>query len=197
MVNGRLRPAPREAQRGAAVFIVVMVLSLVTALGIFAVRSASLAATAAGYDREAAQTSLLAQHATSAVAAYLSGPGAFALDHMNQSAVKCASTNGANTYCSTFALSDLDDPKTTQMLGPMLGAASLNANGLITGDFWVELTEATGTGGLVGGGGGSKNKTPTTVTVTVTAQVRPTGAACGVALNSNAGQQVVRALITK
>src|SRR5882724_2064680 len=67
------RPAQArlQGQRGAAVFIVVMVLTLLTAVGIFAVRSASLADTAAGFDREGAQASLIAEYGVSATSAYM------------------------------------------------------------------------------------------------------------------------------
>ena len=60
-----------QSQRGAAVFIVVMVLTLLTAVGIFAVRSASMADVAAGFDREGAQASLIAEYSVTASAAYL------------------------------------------------------------------------------------------------------------------------------
>ena len=60
-----------QSQRGAAVFIVVMVLTLLTAVGIFAVRSASMADVAAGFDREGAQAGLIAEYGISASAAYL------------------------------------------------------------------------------------------------------------------------------
>lgn len=67
---GVMRPR-LQSQRGAAVFIVVMVLTLLTAVGIFAVRSASMADVAAGFDREGAQASLIAEYGISATAAYL------------------------------------------------------------------------------------------------------------------------------
>jgi hypothetical protein len=76
MVNAN-SPAVRRSrarlrsQRGAAVFIVVMVLTLLTAVGIFAVRSASMADAAAGFDREGAQASLIAEYGISATSAYL------------------------------------------------------------------------------------------------------------------------------
>ena len=74
-VGLNMSPTPARArlqsQRGAAVFIVVMVLTLLTAVGIFAVRSASLADAAAGFDREGAQASLIAEYGVSATSAYL------------------------------------------------------------------------------------------------------------------------------
>lgn len=189
-------PRPNhQAERGAAVFIVVMVLALVTALGIFAVRSASLAEVAAGYDREAAQTSLLAQYATSTSAAFVSGPGGFALTHM-KSSTDCLSSKGMSVHCLKLGYEQMNDPTFSSTIGQLLGPAAsptLNAQNLTTGDFLVELTEGNPTGIPRPGGGPD----PVTVTLTVTAQVRPTGAVCTTPLSSNAGQQVVRALITR
>ena len=65
------RPTRLRQQRGAAVFLVVLVMALLTAMGIFALRSASLADSAAGFDREGAQASLIAQYGVTAGAAYL------------------------------------------------------------------------------------------------------------------------------
>jgi hypothetical protein len=48
-----------------------MVLTLLTAVGIFAVRSATMADAAAGFDREGAQASLIAEYGVSATSAYL------------------------------------------------------------------------------------------------------------------------------
>ena len=73
--------AQLHRQRGAAVFIVVMVLTLLTAVGIFAVRSASMADVAAGFDREGAQAGLVAEYGVTAAAAYLSTGNAIAQIH--------------------------------------------------------------------------------------------------------------------
>jgi hypothetical protein len=70
--QSRVVRARLHNQRGAAVFIVVMVLTLLTAVGIFAVRSASMADVAAGFDREGAQAGLVAEYGVTATAAYLS-----------------------------------------------------------------------------------------------------------------------------
>jgi Tfp pilus assembly protein PilX len=61
----------RRAQRGAAVFIVVMVLSLITAIGVFSMRSASLVDLASGYNRQSVQASFVAEYAARAAATYL------------------------------------------------------------------------------------------------------------------------------
>jgi hypothetical protein len=57
----RLRRRPSE--RGAAVFIVVMVIALLTGIGVFAARSVSLVDMATGYDRQATQTRLISDYA--------------------------------------------------------------------------------------------------------------------------------------
>ena len=65
----------RHGERGAAVFIVVLVVTLLTAIGVFALRSVSLVDVAAGYDRQASQTLYLSEYAGRAVAAEV-GDGA-------------------------------------------------------------------------------------------------------------------------
>ena len=79
--QSRAAHARLHSQRGAAVFIVVMVLTLLTAVGIFAVRSASMADVAAGFDREGAQAGLIAEYGVTATAAYLSTGSAIAQIH--------------------------------------------------------------------------------------------------------------------
>jgi hypothetical protein len=59
MVSARCR----SSERGAAVFIVVMVITLLTAVGLFAARAASLVDLAVGYDRQAVQTQYLSEYA--------------------------------------------------------------------------------------------------------------------------------------
>src|SRR5450432_3491950 len=104
---GRRTRRNLQAQRGAAVFIVVMVLTLLTAVGIFAVRSASLADVAAGYDREAAQASLIAQYATTATAAYLATPAANAIIANMQPSLYCQSNMGIQARCFKLTTSML------------------------------------------------------------------------------------------
>ena len=58
-------------QRGAAVFMVVMVMTIAAAIGIFSMHSASLADLAVGYSRQSTQAALIAQYAARATANYL------------------------------------------------------------------------------------------------------------------------------
>jgi hypothetical protein len=54
----------QHRQRGAALFIVVMVITLLTAIGLFAIRAASLTNVATGYLRQQVQTAQLAEYAS-------------------------------------------------------------------------------------------------------------------------------------
>src|SRR5688572_24601151 len=69
------RRASRRGERGAAVFIVVMAVVLLTGIGVFAVRTASMVDVAAGYDRQMTQTHHLSELAGRTVAAYTDGSG--------------------------------------------------------------------------------------------------------------------------
>jgi hypothetical protein len=75
MASKRALRRHRRSERGAAVFVVVMVITLLTAIGVFALRSASLVDQATGYDRQMAQTLALTEYAGRSVSAEL-GNGA-------------------------------------------------------------------------------------------------------------------------
>ena len=188
--HGNLR-----SQRGAAVFIVVMVLTLLTAVGIFAVRSASLADIAAGYDREAAQASLVAQYATTTAATYLATPaGAVVISNMKPN-LYCQSNMGIQAACFKLTSGMLE--ASTLLLGNEnlfeTSSSSLNANGTAVGDFLIELTEPARSGQLTPG----DPRSPVQITVTAVAQIQQAGACVnGVGTTSNAGQQTMRALIS-
>jgi hypothetical protein len=67
---GRPNPSTHK-QRGAALFVVVMVITLLTAVGLFAARSTSLVDAATGYARQAAQSVALADYGVQLVASEL------------------------------------------------------------------------------------------------------------------------------
>jgi hypothetical protein len=77
MARGQGRTAARCAgrararQRGAAVFIVVLVITMLTGVGLFAVRSAILSTTVSGYSRQMSQTHFITDYAMIATAAEL------------------------------------------------------------------------------------------------------------------------------
>jgi hypothetical protein len=65
------RCSRRRDERGAAVFMVVMVLTLISAIGVFSMRSASLVDLASGYNRQNVQAGFIAEYAARAAATYI------------------------------------------------------------------------------------------------------------------------------
>jgi len=65
------RDFDRNREQGAALFVVVMVITLLTAVGLFAARSTSMVDAATGYARQAAQTQALADYGSKLVASEL------------------------------------------------------------------------------------------------------------------------------
>ena len=192
---GKRRPGRLHAQRGAAVFIVVMVLTLLTAVGIFAVRSTSLADIAAGYDREASQAALVAQYGTRAAAAFLATTGGSTVVGQMKSNTYCQTNMGLSAPCFKLTSGLIESTTLTQGNENLFetSSSSLNFNGKTTADFMLELTDASRSGKLSAG----DTHSPIQVTVTAIAQVQQAGACvAGVGQTWNAGQQMMRALIS-
>jgi hypothetical protein len=187
-----------QAQRGAAVFIVVMVLTLLTAVGIFAVRSSSLADLASGYDREAAQASLVAEYATVATASYLAtAAGSTVITNLTPSLFCQSNSNVGKISLPCFKMMSQQIEASTLLAGNEnlfeTSSPSLNVNGKTDADFLIELTDPGGSGDL----GHGDPRAPAQVTATAIAQVRQAGVCVnGVGVTWNAGQQVTRSFIS-
>jgi PilX N-terminal len=209
----------RQAQRGAAVFIVVMVLTLLTAIGIVAVRSTSLADAAAGYDREGSQAALIAQYGITATTAYMATVrggtilNQFTLSETQATPPVCEANVITNPSasplphpgCYRFQMSELqtsftqESNETVFAPGNKPGAPTGSTSSLTSSEntnavFVVELTEGAKTG--VPKEGRSTNDTSVMLTMTSIAQVRPTAAAAANLCAASQGQQVMRAMIT-
>lgn len=98
----------RRGERGAAVFVVVLAITLLTAVGVFALRSASLVDQAAGYDRQASQALFLSEYAGRAVAAEV-GDGA-ARNYIDK-----VSTSTDNCYVNKLLDPNALDPNITYL----------------------------------------------------------------------------------
>lgn len=227
MVSQATRPIPGrqlrprgQAQRGAAVFIVVMVLTLLTAVGIVAVRATSLADAAAGFDREGAQAALIAQYGITATTAYMASArggtilSQFALSETRAQPPVCEANVIANPSatptprpgCYRFQMSELQTSFTQEtnesvfapgnLAGATTGStSSLTPNETTNAVFVVELTEGAKTGVPIAGQ--ATNDTSVMLVMTSIAQVRPALACSGATQTSlAAGQQVMRAMIT-
>jgi len=192
----------RRRERGAAVFVVVLTITLLTAIGVFALRSASLVDQAAGYERQSAQTMYLSEYAGRAVAAEV-GAGA-ARTYIDKVATgtdicnvnKLLDPNALDpniTYlpCYKLFLNEIGNRVNANFNGNTLlsaqttGAAGslgpkLDTTGTITpmeGVFVVEMTdpaESTPTpGSAVGGNNPANTFRDVQLTFTAYAQVRP------------------------
>jgi hypothetical protein len=217
--HNRSPSAARRGERGAAVFIVVMVLSLLSAVGLFAVRSASLADLAAGYDREGAQAALVAEYAISASAAYLANGSDTVVGGFLASAngpLESAQPCQANALpgpqqaaprpgCYRLRLDELQTsflkaggaavfapPNLSVSSSVTDSTSSLNANEKTNATFVVEVTDLVKTGERAQGDPASL----VMMTLTAISQVRP-AAACAASLSAPAaGQQVMRAIVS-
>lgn len=211
MVTPGSRRRPRRDERGAAVFIVVMVITLLTAIGIFAARSASMVDMAAGYDRQASQTRYLSEYGTLAAIAQLgSGSAQAYVDQMDRGTDECRANLGLPVDppqpCYKIFKSELEMVTSAVSNESLLEASSpdLTESGSfghhakVLGDFVVELTDKGPTGAPVAGtdvGGTGTRFGYVKVALTATAQIRPQDgdATCSEGSAAVAGQQSMRA----
>jgi hypothetical protein len=184
----------RAGERGAAIFVVVMALSLLTAVGVFAIRAASLAAAASGYDRQSTQNHYVGEYGLlGAVAELSSGRRNAYVDKMSKGVEQCAAVKGVQNPtgvvpCYHLYAADVQKAVTASFSGrplfePSSGAGSSLSPGSLgaaplDGDFMVEMTDPGPVGMPVAGsdiGGTGPKFRYLQVTLTSTGQVRPAG----------------------
>jgi hypothetical protein len=188
----------RADERGAAVFIVVMVITLLTAIGVFAARSASLVDMATGYDRQAVQTRLVTDYAGRLTVSELgTGSAKVYLDQYNSGTDTCASNMNAQPIetnapikCKIFTNADLStlihrydssqslfvaqSATSPGSFGPELTAGNSGVEGIVR----VEIIEAFA-GEPAPGSATGKDFRDVHFTVTAYAQMRNTVAGSG------------------
>lgn len=205
----------RRSERGAAVFVVLLVVTLLTAIGIFAARSASLVNQAAGFDRQLVQTQYLTEYAGRAVATEIGdGAGKSYLDQVVRGSDKCETNKlvlplatDAPIACYKLYISEINDRVSAKTgnavlsdqsvaaagsLGPKLAAAGTGSQ--VEGLFVVEMTEpfeSVPNPGSEAGGAQINAFRDVQLTLTAYGQVRPFAAAasnpwCAVAATSTA-----------
>jgi hypothetical protein len=192
MVSGR----GRHDERGAALFVVVLVITLLTAVGLFAAQSATLVDQASGYSRQAAQTGYLAEYGVLATTAELGSgaAGAYRARMLNPKDT-CRMNQGMDSTdtgpppCLVLQLNDFAAPSG----GSMLDTSALP----LAADFVVEVTDLGPSGAPIAGtdvGGTGNAFGYMKVTATTIAQLRPaSAAACVENVTPVAGQQLMRA----
>lgn len=188
--------------------MVVLAITLVTAVGLFAAHSATMVDQAAGYARMARQTQYLAEYGTLAAAAELgSGSAEPYFRQMQAGTSRCRANAGVvDLPCYKLFYADLN-ARTEQLTGePLTVDESGSRNGRIgyapgstegvAGDFVVELTDPGPTGAPIAGtdlSGTGPSFRYIKVTATTLAQVRPPGDLCRNDIASVTGQQALRA----
>jgi hypothetical protein len=191
-----LKIRSRKSERGTTVLIVVMVTTLITAIGVFAVRNIAEIDRAVGYGRQAAQTTALAELGTTAAMAQIAATGtsyqvemskidelAAGTSNPTKPKYKCWAnrpfeTTGGST-CFPILQERIEGFTTTNngetLLEPPVAGAesgSFGALSQLSGTINAELTEKRNTGVPTPGNAGSSID----VTLTTTAMVSPTQA---------------------
>jgi hypothetical protein len=200
MVTDRRRRFSRKNERGTAVVVVVMVTTLITAIGVFAVRNVSQIDQAVGYSRQSTQTNALAELGTTAAMAQITSQHPYYTDNMSR-ALPCQANARATAdtlYCYKLDRSDLE-VTTLANNGATLTEAAVagteagsfgplaNTTGLVS----IELTEKHPTNTPIPGGGDAVD-----VTLTTTAVVSPittTADPCAEGVPSMSVKKVMRA----
>jgi len=200
----------RHDQRGAAVFIVVMVVTLLTAVGIFAARSASLVDVAAGYSRQSLQTQYVSEYGVLLTTHELSTSAASAYTSVAQSGSDdCVATEAVdpnavgNPFCYAFQSQELQErfggalfPDDQDMPGALIDPVDQASDELdnLEAHFMVEMTEGFQTGNVEGADLSSSNLVPLQVTLTARGFVNPPRANADVCTDAAAagGIQEVR-----
>ena len=201
----------RSGERGAALFVVVLAITLLTGVGLFAAHSATLVDQAAGYNRLSRQTQQMAEYGTLAVAADF-GSGA-AGTYLNEARSvdpprTCAANAKRSADCFRRTYEDVaiqtlklsketlltdDSGDIPDVIGVSTGTGSTAAAGDITGRFQTEITDISNAGLSVVGRdmGNIKAAAYKRITATTYSQLRPVeaaGVSCAVT-----GQQAMRA----
>jgi len=188
-MQGQLaRRRSRRGERGAAIFIVLLVVSLMSALGMYAVRSASLADLASGYNRQQVQTHYVADYAVSALSADISTEPNKHSQNMEKGKGCLGYEKLSTPSCARYSLSDLQTVvKNVSKSGDhkILSASTSTVAGSLSqpgvyleGDMKIEMTDKHPAwppvqGNQVNSVGGGSILTYVMVTISAEGMVRP------------------------
>jgi hypothetical protein len=189
--NAPLLPARRAGERGAAVFVVVMVLTMLTAIGVFAIRASSMANLSSGYDRQNTQNHYVGEYGLLSAVAELSTTKRTAyVQQMGKGTEKCAANKGLGDGVPCYHIYAYDVGKSVSsnfagrpLFEPPSGSGSALVPGSLgpvplDGDFVVEMTDPGPVGLPVAGtdvGGSASKFRYLQLTLTSVGQVRPGG----------------------
>ncbi len=175
------RAKARKGQRGAALFVIMMAILLLSGLGMWAMHSASIIGRASGYSRAALQTQYIAEMGILAGTGYLSLPNMAALNHqaaqsaaLGSSSDDCLSVSSGQ-YCRSISKQEIEAIPQMNASVTLTDTQSLSPADIpdpLQGDFTVEMTSPRPV--IVPGSPLSADETPyRMVTLTSYGTVRP------------------------
>ncbi|MFT3767337.1 MAG: PilX N-terminal domain-containing pilus assembly protein [Minicystis sp.] len=180
-----MRWRSRASQRGATLFVVLLVMTLLMGIGAFAARSAHLATASSGYVRHQTQARYVGEYGLMMATALLSGSGGQSyLKMLGSPAEACTGQTTAGMVapsCYKMSYRELDDMVKLQgfrLCEPLPGSNAYPGSlGMANAEceFGIELTDKTlgmTPSGFDTSGGTSKPLKFFYVTATATAQVR-------------------------
>lgn len=203
----------QKDERGSALFITVLVVTVLTAIGMFSMHAASLADQAAGYNRQGVQTTYVAEFGARAVTAELVGKeqhyfqyiSAGTDDCRNNAALQGVVEDEQVLPCYKLQTTELWERVDSQFPGNLGTTGSRNVLGSLSssgleGAFIVELTDLARAGSPIAGEDAAQDQFKfMQVQLTATGQVRPGGGedgVCSAAFASTSGLANVRAQVT-
>jgi hypothetical protein len=147
-------PRVRSGERGAALFIVVLIVTLLTAIGVFAAHATGMSQSASGYSRRSASAFYLGEFAMNLVSADMAGKEQAYLQLALTGQNDCRATagvvppTGGVIACRAIEMAEitktLDSTITGDADGAVFGALSrpdIPAEQAIKGSFRVEMTD--------------------------------------------------------
>jgi Tfp pilus assembly protein PilX len=203
----------RRRQRGSALFITVMVITVLTAIGMFSMHAASLADRAAGFNRQGVQTMYVAEFAARAVTAEMVGKEQHYFQYVSLGTDDCRANaalegvvpDGHRLPCYKLQTSELWRRIDSEFPGRVGTTAAQDVTGEMSrseleGSFIVEMTDLARAGTPIAGEDVAQDQFKFMhMQVTATGQVRPGGgdnSVCTEAFAATAGLSNVRAQIT-
>jgi len=149
MARSRFQRA--AGQRGAAIFVVMMAILLLSGMGMWAMHSASLVDRAAGYERTSLQAQYVSELGLVAASAYLSLPSMAAVNfRLGERAYgtgdRCESIpasmpNSVMSFCKSLWQTDIEGSAITTLAANSTTDSSFGPVPLeVQGDFTVEMT---------------------------------------------------------
>jgi hypothetical protein len=167
----------RRSQRGATVLVVVCVLTLLSGIGIFAIRNIGRVDQAVGFSRQSSQTLAVAEYGTTAALAQIAVLGAEYYSSQMDQGAKCQANSGfqGDTTCYRMRRDEIEGTAGNPLFVPTVAGSETGSFGPLAGTMGyvsIEMTEKYKTNFPVPGQKAG-DTSYVSVTLTTTGNVRP------------------------